>query len=88
MMSAALAAENDAYKLLFDSAPDAILVVDANGIIRINNAEAERLLEAAPGELRGLSVDRLVPISVRKNHSNLRQSFAASPHQMCIRDSS
>ncbi len=81
MMSAALATENDAYKLLFDSAPDAILVVDANGIIRINNAEAERLLEAAPGELRGLSVDRLVPISVRKNHSNLRQSFAASPHR-------
>ena len=81
MLSGALAAENDAYKLLFDAAPDAILVIDASGIIRINNAEAERLLEAAPGELRGLNVDRLVPISVRKNHSSLRQSFIDAPHR-------
>ena len=81
MLSGALASENDAYKLLFDAAPDAILVVDANGIIRINNVEAERLLEAAPGELRGLNVDRLVPIAVRKNHSGLRQSFAEAPHR-------
>jgi len=73
--------ENNAFKLLFDAAPDAILVVDGAGRIRLNNAEAERLLEAAPGELLGLSVDKLVPMESRKNHAALRNSFAGNPHR-------
>ena len=73
--------ENNAFKLLFDAAPDAILVVDGAGRIRLNNAEAERLLEAAPGELLGLSVDKLVPMASRKNHAALRNSFAGNPHR-------
>lgn len=73
--------ENDAFKLLFDAAPDAILVVDSAGRIRLNNAEAERLLEAAPGELHGLSVDKLVPMTSRKNHAALRSGFATNPHR-------
>lgn len=74
-------AQQDAYELLFDAAPDAILVVDIAGRIRLNNAEAERLLEAAPGELRGLSVDKLVPMASRKNHAALRGGFSADPHR-------
>ena len=73
--------ENNAFKLLFDAAPDAILVVDGAGRIRLNNAEAERLLEAAPGELRGLCVDKLVPMASRKNHAALRGGFAANSHR-------
>ena len=73
--------ENNAFKLLFDAAPDALLVVDCGGRIRLNNAEAERLLEAAPGELRGLNVDKLVPMSSRKNHAALRHGFATEPHR-------
>ncbi len=73
--------ENNAFKLLFDAAPDALLVVDSGGRIRLNNAEAERLLEAAPGELRGLNVDKLVPISSRKHHAALRHGFAAELHR-------
>ncbi len=73
--------ENNAFKLLFDAAPDALLVVDSGGRIRLNNAEAERLLEAAPGELSGLNVDKLVPMSSRKNHAALRQGFAAELHR-------
>ena len=73
--------ENTAFKLLFDAAPDAILVVDSGGRIRINNAEAERLLEAAPGELHGINVDKLVPMASRKRHAVLRNGFAAEPHR-------
>ena len=65
----------DAFKLLFEAAPDAILVVDRRGHIRLNNTEAERLLDAAPGELRGLSVERLVPIATRRHHVQLREGF-------------
>lgn len=65
----------DAFKLLFEAAPDAILVVDSGGRIRLNNSEAERLLDAAPGELRGMSVERLVPIAMRRHHAQLRDGF-------------
>ena len=65
----------DAFKLLFEAAPDAILVVDSSGRIRLNNTEAERLLDAAPGELRGISVERLVPIATRRHHAKLREGF-------------
>jgi PAS domain S-box-containing protein len=70
--------EDSHYRLLFELAPDAILVVDDSGEIRMNNAQAENLLEAAAGELVGMNVDRLVPISARKRHVNLRADFSQS----------
>lgn len=73
--------EHNAFELLFNAVPDAILVVDTAGRIRLNNAEAERLLEAAPGELRGLSVDKLVPMASRKKHAALRRGFSLDPHR-------
>ncbi len=69
------------YKLLFDAAPDAILVVDRDGVIRRNNSEAERLLEAGEGELLGVPVERLVPLAARKRHKNLREGFFENPHK-------
>ena len=75
--NAAAPAPGDFYKALFDFAPDAILVVDAAGRIRLNNAEAEHLLEAAPGELQGLPVERLIPIASRRAHVPLREQFVA-----------
>lgn len=80
-MTKPLNPENNAFKLLFDAAPDAILVVDSAGRIRLNNTEAERLLEAAPGELHGLNVDKLVPIAARKNHAAVRAGFAVDPRR-------
>jgi PAS domain S-box-containing protein len=63
------------YRVLFDAAPDAILVVNAAGSILMNNAQAERLLEATPGELIGMSVEKLVPLSTRQRHIELRAGF-------------
>ncbi len=71
----------DAFKLLFEAAPDAILVVDSSGHIRLNNEEAERLLDAAPGELRGILVERLVPMATRRHHTQLRESFQTQPRR-------
>jgi PAS domain S-box-containing protein len=68
------------YRLLFEAAPDAILVVDTQGVIRMNNAEAERLLGASPAELMGMSVEKLVPLSVRKRHVGLRNGFTRTAH--------
>jgi PAS domain S-box-containing protein len=72
--------EDPHYRLLFESAPDAILVVDDAGLIRINNAQAEKLMEASSGELLGVNVERLVPLSARKKHVNLRANFVQTTH--------
>ncbi len=68
-------AEDPHYRLLFESAPDAILVVDDAGQIRMNNHQAEKLLEASSGELLGMNVERLVPLTARKKHVHLRTNF-------------
>jgi PAS domain S-box-containing protein len=68
------------YRLLFEAAPDAILVVDVNGVIRMNNKQAERLLEASEGELIGMGVERLVPLATRKRHVKLRTGFVRTQH--------
>jgi PAS domain S-box-containing protein len=82
MTSTEKARESDGarYRLLFEAAPDAILVVDAGGIILMNNAQAERLLEASSGELIGMSVEKLVPLAARKRHVELRTGFVRTQH--------
>jgi PAS domain S-box-containing protein len=73
-------ADSEHYRLLFEAAPDAILVVDADGVIRMNNKQAERLLEASEAELVGLSVEKLVPLAARKRHVELRTGFVRTKH--------
>jgi PAS domain S-box-containing protein len=73
-------ADSTHYRLLFEAAPDAILVVDASGVIRMNNRQAERLLEASEGELIGMGVERLVPLAARKRHVELRTGFVRTKH--------
>jgi PAS domain S-box-containing protein len=68
------------YRVLFESAPDAILVVNASGAILMNNTQAETLLKAAAGELIGMSVEKLVPLSARKHHAALRAGFVRTTH--------
>jgi PAS domain S-box-containing protein len=70
--------EDPSYRLFFEAAPDAILVVDDSGIIRMNNAKAEVLLDASSGELLGMNVDSLVPLSSRKTHAQRRSGFVKS----------
>jgi PAS domain S-box-containing protein len=72
--------EFEHYRVLFEFAPDAILVVDASGTILMNNAQAEILLKAAAGELVGMSVEKLVPLSARKHHAALRTGFVRTTH--------
>jgi PAS domain S-box-containing protein len=78
---ATISGDQDFYKLLFEAAPDAILVVDAAGVIRRNNSEAERMLSAKTGQLIGMLVENLVPPASRTKHKALRDNFANDPHK-------
>ena len=67
------------YQRIFESAPDAILVVDSEGRIERANAQTERLFGYAPEELSGRSVESLIPQRLRDGHAAHRAGFWASP---------
>jgi PAS domain S-box-containing protein len=67
------------FRRLLDAAPDAILEVDSQGRIVLINETAERMFGYGRDELIGLSVETLVPASVRGHHVQHRTSYAAHP---------
>ncbi len=66
------------FRALFESAADAIVVVDGSGTILLANAACGLLLRLDPASLRGRSVDTLVPERFRA-HAELRKRFAVHP---------
>ncbi len=55
-------------KTLFTAMPEATLVVDATGVIRLANRRAEELFAYAPDALIGRSVDTLAPDAMAAGH--------------------
>ena len=51
----------ETYRALFESAPDAVLVIDSNGAIVAFNPQAERMFGYAVQELQGEPIERLLP---------------------------
>jgi PAS domain S-box-containing protein len=61
-------------------APDATVVVDALGHIRLVNHHAEELFGYSAEELLGQPVELLVPERLRAAHQQHRAGYAAAPH--------
>jgi two-component system sensor histidine kinase/response regulator len=77
-----LAAERDRlarteawYRSIIHSAPDGILIADADGLIVLTNQRAEQLFGYDSGKLLGLTVEALVPRAQRAGHPALRRGF-------------
>ena len=71
--------ERQRVEQLLEAAPDAVLVVDAEGAIRYANEQAEELFGWTRAALLELNVDVLVPEQVRPRHRKLRESYTGSP---------
>jgi PAS domain S-box-containing protein len=67
------------YERLFDSSPNAVLVVDARGRITRANPQVERLFGYSIAELLGNSVEILIPERFRQTHPAHRSQFHAQP---------
>ena len=67
------------FRSVLELAPDALLVVDTNGIIQLVNAEAESVFGYTRDELVGNPVEMLVPEDIRPGHPALRASFHRNP---------
>jgi PAS domain S-box-containing protein len=61
------------------NAPDALLLVDANGHIVYVNAAAVALFGYEPGGLLGQAIEQLVPEKSRGIHTRYREGFASAP---------
>ncbi|MGR3747452.1 PAS domain S-box protein [Paracoccus sp. R12_1] len=53
---------------LFEGMPDALVVADRKGIIRVWNGGAERIFGFAEGEALGQSLDIITPERLRELH--------------------
>ncbi len=67
------------FEILFNSAPNGVMVVDDRGRIVLLNARMERKFGYAHGELIGQPVEILVPERLRGAHRGLRETFARDP---------
>jgi PAS domain S-box-containing protein len=65
---------------LFRCAPDAMLLVDADGRIAGSNDRAQTLFGCTGQELAGKMIESLMPARFRKLHVQERAAFAAAPN--------
>ena len=65
---------------MLDAAPNAIVAVDADGLIRYVNAQTARTFGYAAAELLGEPVEVLIPERLVPGHSQRREAFSANSH--------
>ncbi len=69
----------EALRVVFDAAPDALIVVDQEGCIKALNARVEELFGYDPEELLGRDIEALVPLEVRDEHRQIRATYTEAP---------
>jgi PAS domain S-box-containing protein len=74
-----LRAAEERFRGLIESAPDAMVIVDADGMIQLVNAQAEGLFGYPRSEMVGQPVDMLLPKGLRRRHVGHREAYIASP---------
>ena len=67
------------FRQLLESAPDAMVIADAGGVIQLANSQAERLFGYAAAELIGQPVELLMPERFRSRHPGHRRDYAGAP---------
>lgn len=64
---------------LLEAAPDAVIEVDARGVIVLVNESCERMFGYPRQELIGQPIEVLTPAAARQVHERKRQGYAANP---------
>lgn len=71
---------NEAYREIFQSMSEGIIMVDEAGKIAIANPVAEQLFGYNTDGLNGLVLENLLPERYRRGHVNFRHAFNSNPH--------
>ena len=72
---------NEMLTALFQSAPDAIMTVDAQGRIMRVNSQTESMFGYTSMELQGKRIEILMPTHFKARHVRYRADYLANPHQ-------
>jgi len=67
------------YERIFHTAADALIVIDADGRIRIANRQAGRLFGHEADSLLELTIEDLLPQRFRENHRRYRSHYERKP---------
>src|SRR5205809_1017111 len=78
-IAAALQKSEARFRQVVESAPNAMVMINARGVIEMVNAQAERVFGFTREEMLGESIEMLVPERFRGNHPTLRGSFFHRP---------
>ncbi|HYL70157.1 MAG TPA: PAS domain-containing sensor histidine kinase, partial [Candidatus Dormibacteraeota bacterium] len=62
-----------------EAAPDALIIIDGDGVVRFANRQASVLFGCAHEELVGKPVERLIPERFRSRHAGYRESYFTVP---------
>ncbi|WP_421569681.1 response regulator [Stenotrophomonas sp. PD6] len=65
------------FRSIIESAPDGLLVADADGVILLANEQVEHLFGYPREALIGQKVEMLLPLQHRDGHVQLREAFVA-----------
>jgi PAS domain S-box-containing protein len=76
----AVSVENEErFRSLLESAPDAMVVVDEEGMIDLVNTQTENLFGYMRAEMVGNSIEMLLPKRYQEQHVQHRRAFFANP---------
>ncbi len=67
------------FRLVVESAPNAMVMINQAGRIVLVNAQTEKLFGYPRGELIGQSIEILIPLKFRNQHPAFRNDFFADP---------
>jgi len=75
----ALLKSRNMLERLFETAPDAVVVVDGNGVIRKVNQQTEVLFGYMREEMLGQRIEQLIPERFHRQHRQHRRNYFADP---------
>src|SRR6266705_369978 len=67
------------FRLVLDAAPNAMIMVDSDGVINFANAPAATVFGYSLSELIGRHIETLIPKRLRDRHAGYRKGFLAEP---------
>jgi PAS domain S-box-containing protein len=67
------------FQVTIESAPNALIMTDAHGIITLANSQSEKLFGYGREKLLGQPIEMLIPERFRSRHVVLRDIFASKP---------
>jgi len=71
--------EEARFRKVVECAPNAMVMINAAGLIELVNRQAEHLFQYPRNELLGQSIELLIPQRFRRQHPALRTGFLADP---------